>query len=64
MLGNLVGNAIKFTDAAASSLSVARGLSFTVTDQGVGISAEDRARLFSPFTQAGERRAGAPGSGW
>ncbi len=36
---------------------------FTVADTGVGISAEDRARLFQPFEQARSNRPAEPGTG-
>jgi signal transduction histidine kinase len=54
ILVNLVGNAIKFTDAGAVALSVGRRsdrIAFRVTDTGIGIRAADRARLFQAFTQ-------------
>ena len=54
ILVNLVGNAIKFTDAGAVSLTVAPTgdrIAFRVTDTGIGIRAADRARLFQAFTQ-------------
>jgi len=54
ILVNLVGNAIKFTDAGAVSLTVGpKGdrIAFRVTDTGIGIRAADRARLFQAFTQ-------------
>jgi CheY-like chemotaxis protein len=59
-LENLVDNAIKFTEAGQVALAVraeptTRGrmrLVFTVTDSGVGMSKQEIARLFRPFTQA------------
>ncbi|MBB3209225.1 PAS domain S-box-containing protein [Rhodopirellula rubra] len=57
ILINLVGNAIKFTDAGQVRLvtryerSLAQ-LSFAVIDTGVGIDAENQKRLFQNFEQA------------
>jgi PAS domain S-box-containing protein len=57
ILLNLFGNALKFTPAGGMiSLGVRAAdyeVSITVTDTGVGISEEDQARIFEPFTQAG-----------
>lgn len=61
VLSNLLSNAIKFTEAGAVSLrlrvSAVTGerlaVSVSIEDSGIGISAEDRQRLFSPFVQAG-----------
>ena len=64
VLLNLVGNAIKFTDCGEVTLRIRRQppasdmapdkvvLQFEVIDTGVGLSAEQSARLFSAFTQA------------
>ncbi|MRX09001.1 HAMP domain-containing protein, partial [Pseudoduganella sp. FT25W] len=57
---NLLGNAIKFTDAGQITVRVmvARedaqsvGLRFEVHDTGIGVSAEARARIFDSFSQA------------
>jgi len=59
MLSNLANNAIKFTDRgsvriAAAELERDSGgalLEFSVTDTGIGIKEEERARLFQPFLQ-------------
>ncbi len=74
VLINLVSNAVKFTDAGiirmAVSLVARQGdqitLSFTVSDSGIGLTAEQRARLFHVFTQADTsitRRYGGTGLG-
>jgi CheY-like chemotaxis protein len=71
---NLIDNAVKFTERgrigfAVSAEQAGRGrtrLTFTVTDSGIGIVAEDLKRLFRPFAQAsGEvaRRFGGAGLG-
>jgi len=59
ILLNLLGNAAKFTRAGSIALDVSgtvdgarRGIVFTVSDTGVGITAEQRARIFDAFTQA------------
>jgi PAS domain S-box-containing protein len=63
ILVNLVGNAIKFTTSGRVNLQVSNiesarrdrlRLLFSVQDTGIGISAEQLARIFEPFTQANE----------
>jgi len=71
---NLIGNAIKFTDAGFVTVTVrpydkeaARPrLYFAVTDTGIGISEEAQKKLFTPYTQADEsvaRNFGGTGLG-
>lgn len=73
VLINLLGNAIKFTEAGEVVLSVSNiaygkrvKLLFTVTDTGIGISKKQRDRLFQPFSQGDAsttRRYGGTGLG-
>ena len=74
VLGNLVGNAIKFTEQGEIEVSMAlmkdhddsSMLRFKVIDQGIGISREQQKQLFQPFTQADAsitRRFGGTGLG-
>ena len=59
VLFNLVSNACKFTEKGTVTLEVAReqedgrdGLLFRVGDTGIGMTPEQMAKLFQPFTQA------------
>ncbi|MCR5868455.1 MAG: PAS domain-containing sensor histidine kinase [Aquincola tertiaricarbonis] len=69
---NFVNNAIKFTDrgsvrmaAGAAQPADAAGPAWRVdvVDDGIGISAEDQARLFAAFTQVGDPRRRPDGTG-
>ena len=76
VLLNLTSNAVKFSRRQAgdkrgriemvAELDGNDGLRFTVSDNGIGISEEDQAKLFRPFTQAEEsttRKFGGTGLG-
>lgn len=66
---NLVGNAIKFTQAGEIAIRVAMNgerTRFEVRDTGIGIPEEQLERIFSPFAQAdgsSSRRFGGTGLG-
>jgi anti-sigma regulatory factor (Ser/Thr protein kinase) len=59
MLSNLVSNAIKFTNHGTIKIQVTElhrqgsqaQLEFSVSDQGIGIAADQQSLLFKPFTQ-------------
>jgi signal transduction histidine kinase len=54
VLGNLVANAVKFTDEGGITVRVrptAKGLRFEVEDSGLGIAAEHLPELFKTFSQ-------------
>jgi signal transduction histidine kinase len=71
VLGNLVANAVKFTDAGQVAVRLALGsangrrpaLYCEVCDTGMGIAPEQLARLFEPFAQAAATGRSRGGSG-
>ncbi|WP_273828086.1 ATP-binding protein [Pseudomonas sp. SBT1-2] len=65
VLFNLLSNAIKFTERGRVTLHASGRreaehlhLVLEVIDSGIGISEEDQARLFQPFSQVGSAQAG------
>ncbi len=70
ILVNLIGNAIKFTDAGSVTLRVTQRddagrtmLEFAVIDTGVGISPDKLDAVFQPFTQAEQHGGRYGGTG-
>src|SRR5215210_5997293 len=74
VLTNILGNAIKFTEEGEVTLRAelledapdAATVCFEVSDTGIGMTEEQRSRLFNPFTQADAsttRRYGGTGLG-
>jgi signal transduction histidine kinase/DNA-binding response OmpR family regulator len=74
VLLNLLGNAVKFTDQGEIVVAVREQersadqvlLRFEVSDTGIGLTADERERLFQPFSQADTsttRRFGGTGLG-
>ena len=74
IIANLLSNAVKFTELGGIMLETALltkeeervQLKFSVSDSGIGISAEQISKLFQPFTQADgstTRRFGGTGLG-
>jgi signal transduction histidine kinase/CheY-like chemotaxis protein/HPt (histidine-containing phosphotransfer) domain-containing protein/CHASE3 domain sensor protein len=74
ILTNLVNNAVKFTEAGEIRLTIELleragdrvALKFSVSDTGIGMTREQAAKLFQPFTQADmstTRRHGGTGLG-
>jgi len=69
VLGNLLGNAVKFTENGSVELKVAAEggkIHFIVSDTGIGIAADRLERIFDAFTQADAtlaRRYGGTGLG-
>ncbi len=66
ILTNLLGNAVKYTEEGGIVLRAGAKpgespkdltLILDVEDTGIGIAAEDQARIFDPFVQAGGKRA-------
>jgi signal transduction histidine kinase len=67
VLLNLLSNAVKFTpDGGHIDVSVRRAeheIEISVRDTGIGISAEDQARVFEEFRQVGETSVRSEGTG-
>ncbi|MCX6678628.1 MAG: ATP-binding protein [Methanothrix sp.] len=71
VLANLLGNAVKFTEKGSIAIHVQPGenadeIHFSVSDTGIGISAEDMKKLFLSFSQVDastSRKYGGTGLG-
>jgi signal transduction histidine kinase len=62
LLGNLLRNACNYTDRGSITVTVRRA-SVVISDTGVGMTADELARVFDPFFRAGDRRIGGQGIG-
>lgn len=71
VLTNIIGNAIKFTDRGKVDVTIAmepmrKKMRFLVKDTGIGLTAEQAAKIFQPFTQGDpttSRKFGGTGLG-
>ena len=67
VLANVIGNAIKYNHRGGFVRVSARALDDTVlvhvADTGIGLSLEQRERLFQPFERLGAQRGEVPGTG-
>jgi len=62
LVGNLLRNACHYTDAGRVQVTVKSG-SIAVQDTGVGMDADELAKVFEPFYRAGDRRKDGQGIG-
>ncbi|MCG7625361.1 sensor histidine kinase [Epibacterium sp. Ofav1-8] len=67
LLQNLIGNSIKYRGDATpridiSAKSVGEGVQFSISDNGIGVPKEYRARIFEPFKRL-QRSSDLPGTG-
>jgi signal transduction histidine kinase len=63
VLGNMLNNAMKFTESGTITLSAARRgdeIRVSVVDTGVGIAREDHERIFEKFQQVGDTLTDKP----
>lgn len=66
ILGNVVGNAVKFTQMGCVRVRVSihdKAVLAEVSDTGPGIAKEEQAAIFEEYRQAGDRRAQRIGTG-
>jgi len=66
IIGNIVGNAIKFTSKGGVSLRIEPrdgGVTMAVTDTGPGIARDDHEAIFQEYWQAGEVKRQRIGTG-
>jgi signal transduction histidine kinase len=66
VLGNLIGNAVKFTSVGSVTVNVelvGQRVAISVTDTGPGIALEEQAAVFEEYRQSGDWKSRGAGSG-